>query len=243
MLYIAADRPRQAARSLRRMVTEADREELNERLIVWEGPPPFDLGMANPEALLRWIESLSKPVNTVFIDALKDCAAGLSKDEVGAAVNANLATVLASGKELVADHHQRKSSAENRKPTKLDDVYGSVWIPAGAGSVVLLWGSAGDPFVEFSHLKPPAGEVGPFTVAVDHARGALSLHEPITLYDLARAALGDGLTARSAAAQLHGTDEPTKNQIESTRQKLERGVERGKFVRLDTSPTAYQVKP
>jgi replicative DNA helicase len=243
VLYIAADRPRQAARSLRRMVTEADRAELDERLIVWEGPPPFDLGKADPGALLGWIESFPKSIENVFIDALKDCAAGLSKDEVGAAVNANLATVLASGIELVSNHHQRKSSAENRKPTKLDDVYGSIWIPAGAGSVVLLWGSAGDPFVEFSHLKPPAGEVGPFTIEVDHRRGEVGVLEGVDLYDLARVALGDGLTPRAAAAQLYGTDEPTRNEIEKVRGKLERMRAKGKLDRTDL-PTGphYRVK-
>jgi hypothetical protein len=34
-------------------------------------------------------------------------------------------------------------------------------ITAGAGSVVLLWGAAGDPIVEWRHLKQPAAEVGP----------------------------------------------------------------------------------
>ncbi len=43
-LYIAADRPRQAARSFRRMVAEADREALELGIIVWRGPLPFDLG-------------------------------------------------------------------------------------------------------------------------------------------------------------------------------------------------------
>ena len=37
------DRPRQAARSFRRMVTDDQRDELNERLLVWKGPPPQDL--------------------------------------------------------------------------------------------------------------------------------------------------------------------------------------------------------
>lgn len=43
VLYIAADRPDQARRALRRMVTEEDRATLDERLSVWRGPLLFDV--------------------------------------------------------------------------------------------------------------------------------------------------------------------------------------------------------
>ena len=43
VLYLAMDRPKQAARSFRRMVGEAWRAELDKRLSVWQGPPPYDL--------------------------------------------------------------------------------------------------------------------------------------------------------------------------------------------------------
>ncbi len=49
-LYLAADRPRQIARSFRRMVRPRDRDALDERLIVWPGPLPFDI-VQTPEAL------------------------------------------------------------------------------------------------------------------------------------------------------------------------------------------------
>lgn len=67
-------------------------------------------------------------------------------------------------------HHQRKS-VEGRKPTSLEDVYGSTWIAAGSGSVVLLWGDPGSELVELSHLKQPAEVVGPLNVEHDHHRG------------------------------------------------------------------------
>jgi replicative DNA helicase len=38
VLYIAADRPAQAFRSMRRMVTEDNREPLKDRLLIWRGP-------------------------------------------------------------------------------------------------------------------------------------------------------------------------------------------------------------
>jgi AAA domain len=220
VLYIAADRPRQAARSLRRMVDESDRAEMDERLVVWEGPPPFDLGGADPGALLEWIESFSRPIDTVFIDALKNLAVGLAKDEVGAAADANFQTVLAGGKELVVNHHSRKASNENRKPTKLDDVYGSRWLTAGTGSVALLWGAAGDPLVEFLHVRPPAGVVGPLTLSIDHARGQIDVHERPDLLALVGASPG-GLTVTEAAISVLRVDKPTEAQKESMRRKLQ----------------------
>jgi AAA domain len=39
VLYLAMDRPKQAARSFHRMVSEDLREDLNARLAVWPGPP------------------------------------------------------------------------------------------------------------------------------------------------------------------------------------------------------------
>jgi hypothetical protein len=43
VLYLAADRPQQIARSFRRMVTDEHAEGLGSRLKVWKGPLPFDL--------------------------------------------------------------------------------------------------------------------------------------------------------------------------------------------------------
>ncbi len=107
------------------------------------------------EFISQWSE-----VSDVYIDALKDVAVKLTDDEVGSRVNAEIQEVIANGIELVADHHQRKASADNKKPRTLADAYGSVWLTAGCGSVLLLWGEAGDPIVELSHLKQPAGESG-----------------------------------------------------------------------------------
>ena len=43
VLYLAMDRPRQIARSFRRMVTADDEATIADRLVVWPGPPPVDL--------------------------------------------------------------------------------------------------------------------------------------------------------------------------------------------------------
>jgi hypothetical protein len=49
-LYVAADRPRQIARSARRMVLESDRQVLDQLVKVWPGPLDFDIGL---EAAIR----------------------------------------------------------------------------------------------------------------------------------------------------------------------------------------------
>src|SRR5258708_5612130 len=49
-LYLAMDRPRQARRSLRRLFTTADRDVLDGKLRLWQGPPPP--GPARPPRML-----------------------------------------------------------------------------------------------------------------------------------------------------------------------------------------------
>jgi hypothetical protein len=236
-LYIAADRPRQAARSFRRMVAEADREALELGIIVWRGPLPFELGRCERGSLMEFISQWSE-VSDVYVDALKDVAVKLTDDEVGSRVNAEIQEVIASGIEVVEDHHQRKASADNKKPQTLADVYGSVWLTAGCGSVLLLWGEAGDPIIELSHLKQPANEVGPLKMIHDHAAGSVDVYEAEDLVQLARTAVGDGLTARKAAEATWGTESPTKNQIEKARGKLSR--HRGLKQVPGSEPTAWR---
>lgn len=224
MLYLAADRPRQALRSLRRMVTEDQREILDERLLIWRGPLPFDLPK-EPWRLSVWIQEHG--CAGVVVDSLKDIAVGLASDEVGAQVNLALAECSAAGLELLVNHHQRKASADNRRPNALADVYGSTWLTAGAGSVVILWGKAGDLVLELHHLKQPADEVGPFVVRMNHAAGSVELFDdrPDLLATVRGA--GRGLSATGAAAVLFGTTDPDRNQVEKARRKLDALVARG----------------
>jgi AAA domain len=230
VLYIAADRPRQAARSFARMVIEADRAILERRLIVWEGPLPFDL-TEDPRRLAEFAKALG--VGTVFVDSLKDVALDLSKDEVGSRVNLAHQELIAEGIELCSNHHQRKQTAGAGKPKHLADVYGSRWLTAGCGSVLLLWGESGDAVVELIHLKQPGEEVGPHRIIHDHARGASSLQEPVDLEQILTEA-AHGLTVADAARHLFETDaKPTPNQTEKARRRLESLIARGHAGRRD----------
>lgn len=232
VLYIAADRPRQAKRSFRRMVSEEEREILRTRLVTWSGPLPFSL-VDNPTGLATWAESLE--VGTVFIDSYKDVALDLSSEETGARVNFAMQELVARDIESCGLHHQRKAQASNPKPKTLGDVYGSGWLTAGCGSVLLLWGEAGDVLVELSHLKQPAEEIGPWTISIDHETGALTVHEATEAADLLTL-YPAGVTARDAAATLTGRTNPSRSDIEKARRKLEKLVGEGIARRLDPDP-------
>lgn len=174
VLYLAMDRPRQIARSLRRMVALEDRAVLDERVLVWKGPPPADVAK-RPELLLTLATAAGAGV--VYLDSLKDAALGLSSDEVGAAVNMAFQLLVSEGVDLAVLHHQIKRSPDGGKPSALADVYGSNWITAGAGSVVLLQGEQGVPQAHLIHLKPVTDPVGPLAITIHRATGEVTLSE------------------------------------------------------------------
>jgi replicative DNA helicase len=226
VLYLACDRPRQIGRAMQRLFTEDHREVLEQRLVVWQGPPPYDFAKRTDilAAMCQKAEA-----DTVVVDSLKDVAIGLSEDAVGSAYNRARQEAIAAGVEVIELHHQKKSGANGGKPTSIADVYGSVWITAGAGSVILLWGDPGDPIVEFKHLKQPADEVGPHKVVHDHTRGVSSIQGAVDLLTLAKA-FPHGMAPKAAALHLFDTNEPSRNEIEKARRKLDQLVKDGLMV-------------
>jgi replicative DNA helicase len=230
-VYLAMDRPAQASRSLRRMVTEDDAPTLATRTAVWKGPLPVDV-LTRPTVFADWLAAEFPGVTDVFVDSLKDLAPKLSDDEHGSKLNMARQELLARGVELVEGHHQRKATADNRKPKTLADVYGSRWLTAGAGSVLLLWGEPGDPVVELVHLKQPAEPFGPHMVLHDHRRGRSDLYEASDLLTvLDRCA--DGMLVADAARALFESATPTPAQTERARRKLDKLVDRGDAERKD----------
>lgn len=230
VLYIAADRPAQAARSLKRMVTDDDLEHLRQRLIVWRGPPPFDL-RKEPEHLS--IFGQQHGARLIIIDSLKDLVPDLSKEESGGAYNIARQHALAAGIELAELHHQRKTGSGGGKPKHIEDVYGSTWITAGAGSVVVLWGEAGDPVIELLHLKQPAEQVGPLKIVHDHHIGVTTLADDhVDLLALLRTSTR-GVSARSVACALFDTSDPKRNELEKARRRLDALVRKDLATRQD----------
>jgi replicative DNA helicase len=230
VLYIAADRPKQIARSLRRVVNDDHADALKTNLCFWAGPLPFDL-VKNPAGFAQWLAAIG--VGTVFVDSLKDIAWPLSSDEVGAAVNRARGGAIAAGIEVVDLHHHRKATSDNTKPSHLADVYGSTWITSGAGSVISLWGQAGDPIVEFAHLKQPADEVGPFEIVHDHDHGTTTRVDRKDTWQLLHAAGSSGLKAADAAEAIYGS-KVTKAQTEKVRRRLERLVAADKATKTES---------
>ena len=176
--------------------------------------------------------------DTCVIDSLKDAALKLSDDETGAGWNQARQIAIEAGTELLELHHPRKAQEGNRKPRKLDDLYGSRWIPAGAGSVISLWGQAGDPVVDLTHLKPVVTTAGPWQMTIDGETGIVSIDRGVDLVEQIRYRK-EGITAVVAARLLTGAESPGKAAIEKARRKLDRKVAEGLLVRHDGRPGGF----
>ncbi len=141
--------------------------------------------------------------------------------------------MLSNGAELAELHHTVKRGANGAAPNSAADVYGSAWITAGTGSVVLLSGEPGDPIVEFRHVRTPANEIGPLRLLHDQDAGVITIDDKVDLVALATVQGPDGSSAKLAATVLFTTDKPTSAQIEKARRKLNRLVDTGRLLRRD----------
>jgi replicative DNA helicase len=231
-LYLAMDRPGQIARSFRRMVDEQHRALLDERLVVWKGPPPEDIAR-HPELLLKLARAAG--ADGVGVDSIKDAALGLSDDEVGAGYNRARQLACSGGVQLLELHHPRKAPDSRRDDLTLDDLYGSAWLTAGAGSVLVLTGKAGDPIVRLRHLKQPANEAGPFEV-LHSDRGRSTIHRSVDLVELVQA--HETISAVDAAKALYETDMPTRAEKEKARRSLDRLVDSDRLWVIDQGDKA-----
>lgn len=171
VLYIAADRPRQAMRSLRRMVDPTLHGHiLRERLAIehyrqlWAGEDDKDM-------LYRAARQVN--AGAIFIDSSKDLAAGPLKDEGPAkGLMDGIQVTIANGIEVVMLHHPRKITQDRaERDLSIDDVYGSAWIAAGVGSVLLVNGDVGTGVVQVSQLKAPATFIQPLEASIDYHTG------------------------------------------------------------------------
>lgn len=155
ILYLAIDRPDQIGRSMARQFSQEQQNQIRDRLIFWEGPLPDDAA-ENNQLFVDLCEY--HRADFVYVDSLKDAARGLTEDRAAAAYQATRSALLATGRQLVELHHLAKSGAD----------YGSVWLRAGAGSVLRLSGKAGGTTGALTHDKAPAHKVG--TIKLSHER-------------------------------------------------------------------------
>jgi AAA domain len=232
LLYLACDRAAQIRRVFRRLADHLsiDRADLEDRIVFWSGPPPYDLAK-HPDTLTDMCIDMG--ADAVWMDSIKDVAIGLTDDEVGSGFNRAMQTAIAEGIEVGGNHHQRKGDG-TRKPNRLEDVYGSTWITAGCGSIVLLWGDAGDPIVDLTHLKQPAAPVGPWKVEHDHLTGLSIVHrgqvDPLTVLNQHAA---HGLTAVALARLMFGREAPTPNERRKAQYQLDRLRQQGLAIRSE----------
>ena len=234
VLYLAMDRPRQIQRAMRRLFGAQHRSVLDERVLVWKGPLPGNL-VRSPWLLAE--VAAEHGCDVVVVDSAKDLGVKLSDEEGGITANRAVQFCNAVDIDVLLLHHQRKS-VEGHKPTKLEDVYGSTWLTAGAGSVVLLWGDAGSELVELSHLKQPAETIGPLTIEHDHHAGTSKVTRGVGRAGVPDDAGHRGASIAEAAQAHHGAPQTSgKGKWKQTERKLRSLVKSGQA----TSTTQAQV--
>jgi replicative DNA helicase len=220
VLYIAGDRPRQAARAMRRMFRTATPDEqriLAERLVVWKGPLPHNL-VERPETLKDLAQHYG--CDTVFVDSIKDVVAKLNDEAAGSMYNRAIQLCLVAGVQVCDLHHPRKAdSKDGNRPKGVDDVYGSTWLTAGHGSIMSIWGKTGDLVVELSQLKMVNDEVGPLRVEHDHENGVSHIQDR---FDLLGAVIRlESITVTAAAELMFETANPSAGQKAKARRALQ----------------------
>jgi replicative DNA helicase len=225
VLYLAMDRPRQIARMFRRGVKPEDGKILEERLVVCVGALPFALNWDKAGQLAEYAQEVG--AGMIVADSYKDLASNLSDEETGALINRIVQAVVAADIEWLGVHHPRKAQGKsNPKPNTLGDVFGSMKLTAGLGSVIGLWGTPGDPIVEFTHLKIPAEPVNLGAIRFDHSEGTVravegpaadssdtsSMHQLLILNALSSRPVGAHITLAEAEGIL-GRSERTVRRV------------------------------
>jgi len=243
VLYIAADRPRQAMRSLRRMVPPTAGSILRERLVI-EHMRQIWASDTDPTMMHR--AAIQANADIVFIDSSKDLAGGPLKDEGPAkALMDSIQICIANNVDVAMLHHPRKATQDSgtKRELDLDDVYGSAWLTAGAGSVLLVDGKPGTGEFKFEQLKAPATFVDPQEVVVDYETGELTKN---TIRDLEQFLQGIGTPISVSEAVAHQYGMPAEDvdyssaRYRKMARRLDSLAENGKVSKTGANPRKYQ---
>jgi hypothetical protein len=135
------------------LCTDEEREMLNERLKLFPLGESLALNQQGERELVEQAISDYK-LDGIFIDSMSSATEDNLTDEAAK----NLVNWIdrlrhRHGVFTWWIHHQRKASGDNKKPKKLDDVYGSRHITRTASSVMLMWDTNDANIKEFSALK------------------------------------------------------------------------------------------
>lgn len=122
-------------------LTDEDLLVLEKNLILAPVGEAFYLDNAKGQEAFKNIISSIPNLDTVFIDSMGSCTSGALSDETSVKAlmdfNDNLRNSMGIATWYI--HHNRKAQGENKKPNKLSDVYGNVYIVNRATSVYCLW--------------------------------------------------------------------------------------------------------
>lgn len=172
VLYLAGDRPKQIKRAMRRLRREWMADVLRERLVVHEGPLPFEI--TDSKDVLADLADHHKAADVV-VDSLKDYCAKPSNEEFANGYNRARQECIARGMQWVEDHHNRKQQQGQARTNTLEDVYGNRWLTAGAGSILSMWTEAeGSAVVDVKQIKSPGEFLPHLKVTVDRKSGLMT---------------------------------------------------------------------
>jgi len=218
VLYLAGDRPRQIRRAMRRHRRDWMADILRDHLLVHDGPLPFDITVQK-DALADLAQE--RKAADIFVDSVKDYCPKPSDDESANGYNRARQECVARGMQWVEDHHNRKMQ-QGQKPTNgIDDVYGSRWLTAGAGSVISMWiDEEGSPSVHVRQVKSPGEFVPELEVTVHKADGTMGAAErtPLNPMTFIRQGGVAGVTAADYARYMGVHVNAARNQL-NTRMK------------------------
>ncbi|MEU9641320.1 bifunctional DNA primase/polymerase [Streptomyces sp. NPDC048188] len=224
VLYLAMDRPKQIQRAMRRLFRPEHGEVLAERLLFHRGPLPVSLTSSDEHRDYLRDMALREGAGVIVVDSIKDVLPDASDEKAAGRYNSARQSALAAGVEWIELHHNRKANGTNKAPNTLEDVYGSRWLTAGAGSVLSLWqDEPGSPVISLSHLRASGEKWRDTTLILDTEAGTLATETVETLEDFARRN-PKGFTVGEATAALH--PKSSKGKTEGVRLKIKRLVDR-----------------
>lgn len=169
-VYLALDRADQIRQSARRMMPEDPDPEAAARLQMIDALP-LGIDLRDPVTFIEWLKD--RLAGCVVMDSAKDLGFDLNDSSEGQAFNHLVQAVLRSGIQVLVTHHSRKTPRGDRKPLTLNDLHGSQWVAAGAGSVLMLDGEAGPKAKRLFHVKPLTVPMAPLEIELDHETGGV----------------------------------------------------------------------
>lgn len=170
VMYLALDRADQIRQSARRMIPDDISDEENARLLIIDALP-LGVDLREVSTFIGWLKA--RHATCVVVDSAKDLGFDLNDSAEGQAFNFMVQATLRAGIQILVTHHSRKTPRGDRKPLTLNDLHGSQWVAAGAGSVLMLDGEAGPQPKRLFHVKPLSVPMSPLAIELNHETGEI----------------------------------------------------------------------